>query len=122
MRAEKKTEPDEAIKRAEDEATKRAESALSPSVAEALQAAQKAMEDLAALLGTDSAAAVDALKQAGRAASDRVAGIADDARDLGRAGLEDLSAAVRRNPLAWLAAATALGLIVGLWRNGRPKA
>jgi hypothetical protein len=87
-------------------------------VAEALRAVQTAMEDLAALLGVDSAVTLDALKQARHAAAENLAGVADDARDLGQAKLEDLSAAVRRNPLAWLAAAVGIGLIVGLWRSG----
>lgn len=100
---------------------KRAEAVLSASVTEALNATQKAVEQLAALLGTDPAAAVEAMKQAGQAASDRVAGVADDARRIGRAKADDLGAAVRLNPLAWLAAAFGLGLIFGLWRqwNGR---
>jgi hypothetical protein len=87
-------------------------------VAEALRAVQTAMEDLAALLGVDSVATLDALKQARHAAAENFTGVADDARDLGLAKLEDLSAAVRRNPLAWLAGAIGVGLIVGLWRKG----
>jgi hypothetical protein len=87
-------------------------------VAEALRAVQTAMEDLAALLSVDSAATLDALKQARHAATENLAGVADDARDLGLAKLEDLSAAVRRNPLAWLAGAVGVGVIVGLWGHG----
>jgi hypothetical protein len=87
-------------------------------VEEALRAVQTAMEDLAALLGVDSAATLDALKQARHAAAENFAGVADDARDLGLAKLEDLSAAVRRNPLAWLVGAVGVGLIIGLWRKG----
>lgn len=109
-----------------------------PPVADALRAVQKAMEDLAVLLGADSAATLDALKHAGRAAADNLAGFAEGARDMGRSAqdlgrsaqdlgrsaqdlgrdkLDDLGAAVRRNPLAWLAAAAGVGLVVGLWRN-----
>lgn len=88
-----------------------------PEVAKALDAVRNAMEHLAALLGTEPGAALDALKQAGQTASDNLASIAGDARDMGREGLDDLSAAVRRNPLAWLAAAAGVGLVVGLWRN-----
>ena len=107
-------------------AEKATESEASPPVAEALHAVQKAMEDLAALLGADSTATLDAIRHAGRAASDNLAGFADDAREAGRAAqdrgrekLDDLSAAVRRNPLGWLAAAAGAGLVVGLWRNRR---
>jgi hypothetical protein len=102
------------------ETPKEAEAAA-PSVAEARHAAQKALEEIASLLGADPAAAVEAFKQAGQAASARVAGVADEARDLGRVKLDELSAAARRNPLAWLAAAFGLGLIVGLWRNRAPR-
>jgi hypothetical protein len=87
------------------------------SVTQALNAVQKAMEELAALLGGNPAEAVKALREAGRAATDNLAGLAGDARDIGEAGLDELSDSVRRNPLPWLAAALGLGLIVGLWRN-----
>ncbi|WP_298423535.1 hypothetical protein [Rhodoblastus sp.] len=87
------------------------------SITQALAAVQKAMEELAAVLGADSTATISALKQAGQAASENLAGLTDDARDLGRAGLDEISESVRRNPLAWLAAAVGLGLVIGLWRN-----
>jgi hypothetical protein len=93
------------------------ELAASPEVATALHAVQKAMENLAGLLGVDSAAALDALKQAGHTASDNLSVAAGEARARGQETLDDLSAAVRRNPLAWLAAAAGLGLIIGLWRD-----
>ena len=89
----------------------------SPEVASALQAVQKAMENLAGILGVDSAAALDALKQAGQSASDNLTAAAGEARERGQETLDEFSAAVRRNPLAWLAAALGLGLIVGLWRD-----
>lgn len=109
MSKQKPSEPEESPQPAVD--------AAGPSVAQALHAVQKAMEDLAALLGADPAATVQALKDAGRAATDNLAGMADDARDIGEAGLEELSDSMRRNPLPWLAAALGLGLILGLWRN-----
>jgi archaellum component FlaC len=42
---------------------------------------------------------------------------AADTRDYGQAKLDDFSAAVRRNPLGYLAAGVGLGLVVGLWRQ-----
>ncbi|HUO55648.1 MAG TPA: hypothetical protein VMU18_12945 [Rhodoblastus sp.] len=96
---------------------KKTETMLTSSVVEALQGAQKAFSDLAALLEVDSSAALDALREASHAASDKVAGFAGDARDMSRVKLDDLSAAVRKNPLLWLAGAVGLGLVVGLWRN-----
>lgn len=98
-----------------------ADSALSPAVADSLQAVQKALEELATLLGADSAATLDVLKQAGQAASENLAGMAEGAREMSRAKVDDFEAAVRRHPLAWLAAAVGLGLIVGLWRNRGPR-
>jgi hypothetical protein len=91
--------------------------ALAQPVVEALASVQKAVEELAALLGVDSTATIEALKKAGQTASDNLAGLAHGAKDIGDAKLDDLSAAVRRNPLAWLGAAVGLGLIVGLWRG-----
>ena len=91
------------------------------SVAQALGAVQRAMEELASLLGADPEAAARALKEAGRAASDNLAELAGEARDIGEAGLAEISQLVRRNPLPWLAAALGLGLIVGLWRNRAPR-
>ncbi|MGP0105011.1 hypothetical protein [Rhodoblastus sp.] len=99
------------------EAPRPEEGAAAPSVAQALNAVHKAMEELAGLLGADPEAAAKALKEAGQAASDNLAELASGARDIGQVGLADLSDSVRRNPLPWLAGALGLGLIVGLWRN-----
>jgi uncharacterized protein YbjQ (UPF0145 family) len=96
-----------------EEALQEAEAAASPAVTHAIQAVQKAMEELAALLGAESSATMDVLMQAKQAASENLA----DAREMGRVGVAELSESVRRNPLAWLAGAVGVGLIVGLWRN-----
>ncbi len=93
-----------------------------PSVAQALNAVQKAMEDLASLLGADPEAAAKALKEAGRAATDNLAELVSEARDIGQGGADELADSVRRNPWPWLAAALGLGLILGLWRNRAPRA
>jgi hypothetical protein len=86
--------------------------------AQAMEAIHQAIDELASLLRAHAPDAVSALKQAGQAAGDNIGDMAGDARDLGRAKLDDLGAAVRRNPLSWLALAAGLGLVVGLW-NGR---
>jgi ElaB/YqjD/DUF883 family membrane-anchored ribosome-binding protein len=96
-----------------EDALQQGEAAASAAVTHAMQTVQKAMEELAALLGEESTATMDALKQAKQAASENLA----DAREMGRAGVAELSESVRRNPLAWLAGAVGVGLIVGLWRN-----
>ena len=92
-------------------------------VAQAIDAMRKVADELTRLASqADRSATVAALKDAGKAASDQASAMAQDfahdARDLGEAKLQDFTAAVRRNPLAWLAAALGLGLIVGLWKNG----
>ncbi len=38
-------------------------------------------------------------------------------RDFGNAKMEELSAAIRRNPLSFVAAGVGVGLIIGLWRQ-----
>jgi hypothetical protein len=65
----------------------------------------------------DPAEAVAALKNVSKAASDNLGDFAQGAGEAGRAQLDDLGRAVRRNPLAWLAAALGLGLIFGLWQG-----
>jgi ElaB/YqjD/DUF883 family membrane-anchored ribosome-binding protein len=92
----------------------------------AVDAVQKAVEELTALLRSHAPEAASALKEASKAAGENIGDLAhelkDDAREIGRARLDDLSAAVRRNPLASLAIAAGVGLIFGLWNNrgGRP--
>ncbi len=73
-------------------------------VAEAVKAMHKAVGDLSILLGPEGAAG-------------KIGDLTAGARDIGGAGLDDLSAVVRKNPLAWLAAALGLGLVLGLWGN-----
>lgn len=85
--------------------------------AQAVEAIRKVTEELSRLLGAEGEIA-SSLKNAGKAASENIGGFAQDAQELGRARLDDLGDAVRRNPLAWLAAAAGVGLILGLW-NGR---
>jgi ElaB/YqjD/DUF883 family membrane-anchored ribosome-binding protein len=85
---------------------------------QAVETMRKLAEELTRLLKGENGDLAASLKQAGQAASENIGGLAHDAEVLGRAGLDDLGAAVRRNPLAWLAAAAGVGLILGLW-NGR---
>jgi hypothetical protein len=62
---------------------------------ETVEALRKAVEELTAIVGANAIAT----------------------RDIGQAKLEDLSAAIRRNPLTYLAAGVGAGLVVGLWRQ-----
>ena len=90
-------------------------------LAQAVEAINKVVDDVSRLLKTDPADTVAAIKDAGKAASDNIGTFAHDASDMGRAKIDDLGAAVRRNPLTWLAVAAGVGLIIGLW-NGRDNA
>ncbi len=94
---------------------------LNTLAAQAVDAMRKAVDEMTELLRANAPGAVSALKEAGKAAGDNIGGVAGDlahnARDIGRDRLDELSAAVRRNPLSWLAAAAGLGLIFGLWNN-----
>lgn len=75
--------------------------------------AQDVREDVNALAAETAEAmrkAVDELKEIVRAN-------ASGTRDLGHAKLEDLSAAVRRNPITSLLLGIGFGLVVGLWRQ-----
>jgi ElaB/YqjD/DUF883 family membrane-anchored ribosome-binding protein len=87
-------------------------------LAQAVEAINKIVDDVSRLLKTDPADTVAAIKDAGKAASDNIGAFAHDAGDMGRARIDDLGSAVKRNPLTWLAVAAGLGLIIGLW-NGR---
>jgi ElaB/YqjD/DUF883 family membrane-anchored ribosome-binding protein len=87
-------------------------------LAQAVESINKIVDDVSRLLKNDPADTVAAIKDAGKAASDNIGALAHDAGDMGRARIDDLSAAIKRNPLSWLAVAAGLGLIIGLW-NGR---
>ena len=90
-------------------------------LAQAVESINKIVDDVSRLLKNDPADTVAAIKDAGKAASDNIGTFAHDASDMGRAKMDDLGAAVRRNPLTWLAVAAGVGLIIGLW-NGRDNA
>ncbi len=86
-------------------------------VTQAIEAMRRAVEELSDVLGDNAVNASAALKEAGKAATDNISDLADGARDLGRGKLSDFTTAVKKNPLAWVAAAAGVGLIIGLWRN-----
>ena len=125
MSAGKKTEAKEA-EQTSGAAGEEVKADVSALAAQAVDAVQKAVDDLTELLRGHAPEAAAALKEASRAAGENMGDLAhelkDDAREIGRARLEDLSVAVRRNPLTALAIAAGVGLIVGLWNNrgGRP--
>jgi ElaB/YqjD/DUF883 family membrane-anchored ribosome-binding protein len=114
MNADNKPEPKEAEK------TLGAESA-DASTSQAMDAVHKAIDDLTGLLRGHAPDAVSALKDAGKAAGENIGDLArdlsGDARDIGRARLDELAVAVRRNPVASVAIAAGVGLIIGLWNN-----
>jgi ElaB/YqjD/DUF883 family membrane-anchored ribosome-binding protein len=108
------------VKRDLDEAKSKALDAkddLSVLSHQALEALYRTAEELTALLKANGAGAVAAVKQAGQSASSNVNDLAGNARDLGRDKLDDLSEAVRRNPLTSLALAVGAGMIFGMTRR-----
>jgi ElaB/YqjD/DUF883 family membrane-anchored ribosome-binding protein len=90
---------------------------VSAMVTQAVESMRRAVEELSDILGDNASTASAALKEAGKTATDNLSEIADGARVLGRGKLGDLQSAVKNNPLAWVAAAAGVGLIIGLWRN-----
>ena len=60
---------------------------------------------------------LEALRKAVDALLTQLKANALTARDLGFEKLDDASASIRRNPLAAVALAAGVGLIVGLWRH-----
>lgn len=88
---------------------------------QALDALRRAADELTALLGANAAGAVAAFKQAGQSASSNVNDLAGNARDIGRDKLDDLSEAVRRNPLTSLALAAGAGMIFGMMRRNHRR-
>jgi ElaB/YqjD/DUF883 family membrane-anchored ribosome-binding protein len=87
-------------------------------VAQAVAALQALAAELSSRTGAiDPAEAVAAIKGAGKAATDNLGALAQGAGEAGKAQLDDLGVAVRRNPLTWLAVAAGIGLIFGLWQG-----
>jgi ElaB/YqjD/DUF883 family membrane-anchored ribosome-binding protein len=123
MNASDKLDPNELEKAAEAAGSGVSDQAKDLAT-QAVESMRKAVDEMTALLRANAPAAVEALKDARKAAGENISGLAGDARDLahdardlGRDRLDDLSVAVRRNPLTWLAVAAGAGLIVGLWNN-----
>jgi ElaB/YqjD/DUF883 family membrane-anchored ribosome-binding protein len=87
-------------------------------VAQAVTALQALAAELSSRASNiDPAETVAALRDAGKAASDNIGVFAQGAGEAGRAQLDELGVAVRRNPLTWLAVAAGVGLIFGLWQS-----
>ena len=93
-------------------------SQVSAAVTQAIDAMRRVVDELSRLAAVDPSETVAALKGGAKAASAQAQDLAQGARGLSQARIEDLGDAVRRNPLAWLAAALGLGLIVGMWNRG----
>ena len=118
-----KTEPDQ-FKHDLDEAKSKALDAkddLNGLSDQAIAALRGTVDELTALLKANAAGTVAALKQAGQSASSNVNDLAGNARDLGRDKLDDLSEAVRRNPLTSLALAVGAGMIFGMMRRNHHR-
>jgi ElaB/YqjD/DUF883 family membrane-anchored ribosome-binding protein len=88
--------------------------AVAQSAREALAEMRVIVERFAATTGEKAGEAADAVKATGADTAERVAGLVDDARTLGREGLDGLADAVAKRPVAALAVAAGVGLLLGL--------
>lgn len=92
--------------------------AAEATASEAAMSAQEAIAEIKRIM-TDlvdrtSARASEAMAQSGEQAAERFGAIVDDVQTLGKDSLDRLSDAIARRPVATLAAAAGVGLLIGL--------
>lgn len=100
------------------EAAKRMGAAAESTASEAAMSAQEAIAEIKRIM-TDllegaSARASEAMAESGEQAAERFGAIVDDVQTLGKDSLDRLSDAIARRPVATLAAAAGVGLLIGL--------
>lgn len=88
--------------------------AVARSAREALAEMRAIVDRFAAATGDRAGEAADAVSATGADAAERLAGLADEARTLGRDGLDRIAAGVAERPIAALAVAAGVGLVLGL--------
>lgn len=101
-----------------NEAAKRLGAAAETTASEAAMSAQEAIAEIKRIM-TDlvertSARASEAMAESGEQAAERFGAIVDDVQTLGKDSLDRLSDAIARRPVATLAAAAGVGLLIGL--------
>ena len=100
------------------EAARRVGAAAEATAGEAAMSAQEAIAEIKRIM-TDlvertSARASEAVAQSGEQAAERFGAIVDDVQALGKDSVDRLSDAIARRPIATLAAAAGVGLLIGL--------
>ena len=88
--------------------------AVAQSAREALAEMRAIVERFAATTGEKAGEAAGAVKAAGADTAERVAVLVDEARTLGRDGLDTLADSVAKRPISALAVAAGVGLVLGL--------
>ncbi|MEI2736351.1 MAG: hypothetical protein V9G24_17205 [Rhodoblastus sp.] len=101
-----------------NEAAKRMGAAAETSASEAAMSAQEAIAEIKRIM-TDlvertSARASEVMTESGEQAAERFGAVLDDVQTLGKDSLDRLSDAIARRPVATLAAAAGVGLLIGL--------
>jgi ElaB/YqjD/DUF883 family membrane-anchored ribosome-binding protein len=101
-----------------NEAAKRLGAAAETSASEAAMSAQEAIAEIKRIM-TDlvertSARASEVMTESGEQAAERFGAVLDDVQTLGKDSLDRLSDAIARRPVATLAAAAGVGLLIGL--------
>lgn len=84
------------------------------SAKDALAEMRRIVQDFAASTGEKASAAASAVGATGTATAERFGELLDDARVLGRDGLDELADGVSKRPLTALAVAAGVGLVLGL--------
>lgn len=87
---------------------------VATSAKEALAEMRRIVEDFAAATGERASTAASAVEATGAATVERFGALVDDARVLGRNGLDEVADTVAKRPLAALAVAAGVGLALGL--------
>lgn len=88
--------------------------AVARSAREALAEMRAIAARFAATTGETAGAAAEAVKATGVDTAERVAGLVEEARILGRDGLDTLADGVAKRPIAALAVAAGVGLLLGI--------
>lgn len=100
------------------EAAKRMGAAAETTASEAAMSAQEAIAEIkrimTELVERTSARASEAMAESGEQAAERFGAVLDDVQALGKDSLDRLSDAIARRPVATLAAAAGVGLLIGL--------
>lgn len=107
------------------EAAERASDAARKTASDAAMSAQDAIAEMkrimTELVERTGARATEAIGESGEQAAERFNAIVDEVQELGKDSLDRLSDAIARRPVATLAAAAGVGLLIGLASRAAPR-